>query len=104
MSGIEVEEHAAHGREFFGGADCLCQICVASRNGNQSKGMPTEDKVELLIQAQQAIVKAAMEWRQLEDTMTQAGDLAAHDLRQACDRLWDLRQPRPHGRNSEESE
>lgn len=27
----EVEEHAAHGRRFFGGADCQCLVCKAHR-------------------------------------------------------------------------
>lgn len=27
----EVEEHAAHGRRYFGGANCLCPVCVKHR-------------------------------------------------------------------------
>ena len=27
----EIEEHAAHGRRFFGGADCMCSVCTHFR-------------------------------------------------------------------------
>jgi hypothetical protein len=27
----EVEEHAAHGRRYFGGAACTCPVCVKHR-------------------------------------------------------------------------
>jgi hypothetical protein len=33
----EVEEHAAHGRKFFGGHPCLCEVCTAHRRKTEPR-------------------------------------------------------------------